>query len=255
MSNNITHIKLIAISILNNKNGYINVKIVIISITPVQIVRNVSDITKEPSMSNYTVMIVDEHPIIRFGLRQLINTDEHFVVMAESCNCTEALSIATHLQPDLIVIDTNMHGNKTFETIRMLRKQCLNSYLLVLSASTIKTDIYGAIDAGAQGYLLKSSELDMLYYSMKKASVGQHVFSEKIYQHLMTRHQSNDPLSTLTRRECEILHELAAGLKNREISKLLFISEETVKVHIRNILKKLRVRSRLEASLIYMRSK
>lgn len=206
-------------------------------------------------MSNFKVMIIDEHPIIRFGLRQLMNTDEHFVITAECCSCTEALSLATHLQPDIIMIDTHVDGNKTFETIRSLRKHCTSSYLLVLSTSAIKTDVYNAIDAGAQGYLLKSSELDMLFYSIKKASTGQHVFSEKIYRHLITRHQSNDPLSTLTRRECEILKEMAIGLKNREISKLLFISEETVKVHIRNILKKLRVRSRLEASLIYMRSK
>ncbi|MGG4608760.1 LuxR C-terminal-related transcriptional regulator [Providencia sp. Me31A] len=206
-------------------------------------------------MSNFKVMIIDEHPIIRFGLRQLMNTDENFIIIAECCNSTEALPLAAQLQPDIIMIDTNLDGNKTFETMRSLRKRCTNSYLLVLSASAIKTDVYNAIDAGAQGYLLKSSELDMLFYSIKKASTGQHVFSEKIYQHLITRHQSNDPLSTLTRRECEILHEMAIGLKNKEISKLLFISEETVKVHIRNILKKLRVRSRLEASLIYLNSK
>src|SRR5699024_7808826 len=96
--------------------------------------------------------------------------------------------------------------------------------------STMKTDIYNAIDAGAQGYLLKNCELDMLINSMKKATVGHHVFSERVYQHLITRHQSKDPLSTLTRRECEILHEMATGLKNKEISNLLFISEETVKV-------------------------
>lgn len=206
-------------------------------------------------MSKYTVMIIDEHPIIRFGLRQLMNSDTPFVVKAECWCCHDALSVATQLQPNLIIIDTNIQGNKTFETMRLLRKHCNNSYILVLSASTIKTDIYGAIDSGAQGYLLKNSELDMLFHSMKKASKGQHVFSEKIYQHLISRHQYNDPLSTLTRRESEILHEMAIGLKNREISNSLFISEETVKVHIRNILKKLRVRSRLEASLIYMRSK
>ncbi|EFB71566.1 Nitrate/nitrite response regulator protein narL [Providencia rustigianii] len=206
-------------------------------------------------MSNHTVMIIDEHPIIRFGLSQLINTATDFHVTDEVCNCKEALNIATTKQPKMILIDTIIHGNKTFETIRLLRKHCTSSYLLVLSLSTMKTDIYSAIDAGAQGYLLKNSELDMLINSMKKAIEGHHVFSEKVYQHLITRHQSKDPLSTLTRRECEILHEMAAGLKNREISQLLFISEETVKVHIRNVLKKLRVRSRLEASLIYMRSK
>lgn len=206
-------------------------------------------------MSSHTVMIIDEHPIVRFGLRQLMNLDKHFIVAAESCNCAEALNIATRIQPDIIMIDINMHGNKTFETMRLLRKHCTNSYLLVLSFSTMKMDIYSAIDAGAQGYLLKNCDLDMLMNSMRKATVGHHVFSERVYQHIITRHQSKDPLSTLTRRECEILHEMATGLKNKEISNLLFISEETVKVHIRNLLKKLHVRSRLEASLIYMRSK
>ncbi|ATG17266.1 response regulator [Providencia alcalifaciens] len=206
-------------------------------------------------MSNHTVMIIDEHPIFRFGLSHLLESKAEFKITAEVSNSKEALNIATTKQPNMILIDTILQGNKTFETIRLLRKHCINSYLLVLSFSTMKTDIYAAIDAGAQGYLLKNSELDMLLNSLKKAMEGHHVFSEKVYQHLITRHQTKDPLSTLTRRECEILHEMAAGLKNKEISQLLFISEETVKVHIRNVLKKLRVRSRLEASLIYMRSK
>lgn len=206
-------------------------------------------------MSNHTVMIIDEHPIFRFGLSHLLESKAEFKITAEVSNSKEALNIATTKQPNMILIDTILQGNKTFETIRLLRKHCINSYLLVLSFSTMKTDIYAAIDAGAQGYLLKNSELDMLLNSLKKAMEGHHVFSEKVYQHLITRHQTKDPLSTLTRRECEILHEMAAGLKNKAISQLLFISEETVKVHIRNVLKKLRVRSRLEASLIYMRSK
>lgn len=200
-------------------------------------------------------MIIDDHPIIRLGLRQLMNTDPYFIVQAECYCCQEALDVATKLQPNLIIIDTYIKGNKTFETIRLIQRHCKSSYILVFSASTIKSDIYNAMDAGAHSYLLKNSDLDMLFYSMKKAAKGQRVFSEKIYQHLISRHQHNDPLSTLTRRELEILHEIAVGLKNREISKLLFISEETVKVHIRNILKKLHVHSRLEASLIYMRSK
>lgn len=203
-------------------------------------------------MSIHTVMIIDEHPIYRYGLRQLMSLDEHFVVAAESCNCSEALHIADELQPDMILIDTHLYGVKTFETIRLLRKHCTKTYLLVLSLSTVKTDIYSAVDAGAQGYLLKNSELDMLMNSMHKAANGHHVFSEKVYQSLNNRHLNQDPLSTLTRREFEILQEMSTGLKNKEISKLLFISEETVKVHIRNLLRKLQVRSRLEASIIYM---
>ncbi|MFW2168199.1 response regulator, partial [Enterobacter cloacae complex sp.6722794] len=103
---------------------------------------------------------------------------------AEVSNSKEALNIATTKQPNMILIDTILQGNKTFETIRLLRKHCINSYLLVLSFSTMKTDIYAAIDAGAQGYLLKNSELDMLLNSLKKAMEGHHVFSEKVYQHL-----------------------------------------------------------------------
>ncbi|EKT56310.1 LuxR C-terminal-related transcriptional regulator [Providencia sneebia] len=206
-------------------------------------------------MSMHSVMIIDEQPIYRYGLRQLITQDAHFEVTAESCHCSEALHIANELQPNLIVIDTHIRGIKTFETIRSLRKRCSQSYLLVLSLSAIITDIYGAMDAGAHGYLLKSSDLDMLMNSVKKASEGHHVFSEKVYQCLLNRHKNQDPLSSLTRREQEILHKMSMGLKNKEISKLLFISEETVKVHIRNLLKKLNVRSRLQASLIYMEAK
>ncbi|EKT63617.1 LuxR C-terminal-related transcriptional regulator [Providencia burhodogranariea] len=206
-------------------------------------------------MPTYTVMIIDEHPIYRYGLRQLMSADKHFVVTAESCDCSEALHFADELQPDIIIIDTHIYGAKTFETIRLLRKHCTKTYLLVLSLSSSKTDIYSATDAGAQGYLLKNSDLDMLMNSIHKAAAGHHVFSEKVYTCLINRHQTPDPLSLLTRREFEILQEMATGLKNKEISRLLFISEETVKVHIRNLLKKLHVRSRLEASLIYMHSK
>ncbi len=203
-------------------------------------------------MSVYSIMIIDEHPIYRYGLRHFINVDEQFEVTAECCNCSEAVYIANELQPNIIMIDTNIHGEKTFETMRLLRKRCIQSYLLVFSLSIAKTDIYDAVDAGAQGYLLKNSELDMLMNSVRRAAEGHHVFSEKVYQRLLNRHQNYDPLTSLTRREKEVLHKMATGLKNKEISKLLFISEETVKVHIRNLLKKLNVRSRLEASLIYM---
>ena len=153
------------------------------------------------------------------------------------------------------LMDINIPGMRGVETIRQLRKHGVRSYVLILSLSVNRNDIYSAIDAGANGYLLKSSELDMLMNSIRKAAQGHTVFSEKVYQFLINRHQYQDPLSTLTKREFEVLHEIADGLKNKEISRALFISEETVKVHIRNLLKKLHARSRLEASLIYLRAK
>lgn len=200
-------------------------------------------------------MLVDEHPLIRHSLKQLIKAADEFSVAGEVSNGVDVINIANQLKPDIIMMDINISNMYGPEVIRQIRKEGIKSYILILSFSANRIDVYNAIDAGANGYLLKNCELDMLLNSLKSAANGLHVFSNQIHQYLNNRHQYQDPLSSLTKREFEVLREIADGLKNREISKSLFISEETVKVHIRNLLKKLNVRSRLEASLVYMRAK
>ncbi|HGJ5898376.1 response regulator [Arsenophonus apicola] len=206
-------------------------------------------------MSNHSIMLVDEHPLIRHSLKQLIKAAPEFTVVAEVSNGIDVINVANQLKPDIIMIDINISNMYGPEVIRQIRKEGIKSYILILSLSANRIDVYNAIDAGANGYLLKNCELDMLVNSLKSAANGLPVFSNQIHQYLNNRHQYQDSLSSLTKREFEVLREIANGLKNREISKSLFISEETVKVHIRNLLKKLNVRSRLEASLVYMRAK
>lgn len=206
-------------------------------------------------MSNHSTMLVDEHPLIHYSLKQLIKAAHEFSVATEVINGIDVINIANQLKPDIIMMDINISNMYGPEVIRQIRKEGIKSYILILSFSAKRIDVYNAIDAGANGYLLKNFELDMLLNSLKSAANGLPVFSNQIHQNLNNLPQYQDPLSSLTKGEFEVLREIANGLKNREISKSLFISEETVKVHIRNLLKKLNVRSRLEASLVYMRDK
>ncbi|OCA53406.1 response regulator [Photorhabdus namnaonensis] len=203
-------------------------------------------------MYNHSVMIVDDHPLIRHGLKQIVELDRALTVTAEADNGEEAINIACKLKPDVIMIDLNMNGLSGVDTIKSIRRKGINSYVLVLSVSDDRNDVYAAIDAGANGYLLKDSDLDSLLSSIRHAARGQTVFSERIYQHLANRHKHVDPLSELTKRELDVLKEVSSGMTNKEVADVLFISEETVKVHIRNLLKKLNVRSRLAATIMYL---
>ncbi|CBJ81716.1 response regulator in two-component regulatory system with NarQ (or NarX), regulates anaerobic respiratory gene expression [Xenorhabdus bovienii str. Jollieti] len=204
-------------------------------------------------MHNHSVMIVDDHPIIRHGLKRLIELERELIVTAETDNGEDAINIACQIKPDIILIDLKIHGLSGIDTIKSLRRKGLDSYVLVLSDSDNRGDIYDAIDAGANGYLLKDIELTPLISKIKKAANGDAVYSEKVYQYLSTRHLYIDPLSKLTKRELDVLKEISEGMTNKEIADFLFISEETVKVHTRNLLKKLKSRSRLEATIIYLR--
>ncbi|MBD2815141.1 response regulator [Xenorhabdus sp. Flor] len=204
-------------------------------------------------MHNHTVMIVDNHPIIRHGLKGLIESERELIVTAETDNSEDAINIACQIKPDIILMGLEINGFSGVDTIRSLRRKGLDSYVLVLSDSANRSDVYDAIDAGANGYLLKDIELTPLLVNIKKAVNGQAVYSEKVYQYLSTRHLYVDPLSKLTKRELDVLKEISEGMTNKEIADFLFISEETVKVHTRNLLKKLKSRSRLEATIIYLK--
>ena len=204
-------------------------------------------------MPSYSIMIVDDHPIMRYGLRLLLEQDKEFIVVSESGNAQEAITTAKQLNPDLIMMDLHLQGRSGIDIIRSLRRCGLTSYVLVLSISDSRNDVYAGLDAGANGYLLKECELDMLLLSLRKAVVGRPVYSEKVWQYIQLRQNYSDPLSALTKRELDVLQEVAVGMKNKQIAENLFISEETVKVHIRNILKKLQVTSRLAASLILIK--
>jgi len=202
-----------------------------------------------------TLMIVDDHPLMRRGVCQLLALDPRLEVIAEASNGTEALAEARHQEPDIILLDLNMKGMSGLDTLKALRHEGISSRILVLTVSDARSDIFAMVDAGADGYLLKDSEPEVLLAHILQASRGEKVFSEGVTRYLANRQHSADPLRQLTERERDVLQEVARGLSNKEIAAILHISEETVKVHIRNLLRKLDVRSRVAATVMWLESR
>jgi len=202
-----------------------------------------------------TLMIVDDHPLMRRGVRQLLALEPRLAVVAEANNGTEALAEARRLEPDIILLDLNMKGMSGLDTLKALRHEGISSRILVLTVSDARSDIFAMVDAGADGYLLKDSEPEILLGHILQASQGEKVFSEGVASYLANRQHSADPLRQLTERERDVLQEVARGLSNKEIAAILHISEETVKVHIRNLLRKLDVRSRVAATVLWLESR
>jgi len=205
--------------------------------------------------SALTLMIVDDHPLMRRGVRQLLALDPRLDVIAEANNGTEALAEARRQEPDIILLDLNMKGMSGLDTLKALRHEGISSRILVLTVSDARSDIFAMVDAGADGYLLKDSEPETLLGHILQASQGEKVFSEGVARYLDNRQHSADPLRQLTERERDVLQEVARGLSNKEIAAILHISEETVKVHIRNLLRKLDVRSRVAATVMWLESR
>ncbi|UQY43155.1 response regulator [Erwinia sp. PK3-005] len=203
----------------------------------------------------FTVMLVDDHPLMRRGIRQLLELNSSFEVVAEANNGTEALAEASRLSPDVILLDLHMKGMSGLDTLKALRHEGVAARILVLTVSDARNDIYAMLDAGADGYLLKDSEPELLLQQIIEGAQGQNVYSSIVRDYLATRGHSANPFQTLTERELDVLQEVARGLSNKEIAAALHISEETVKVHIRNFLRKLDVRSRVAATVLWLENK
>lgn len=204
------------------------------------------------------VLVVDDHPLMRRGIRQLLEMDEGFAVVGEASSGTEAISLANRLNPDLILLDLNMKGMSGLDTLNALRREGVNARIIVLTVSDSRSDIFTLIDAGADGYLLKDSDPEALLDDIRRGAKGEEAFSAQVADYLRNRSSekaNGDPFSTLTERELDVLQEVARGLSNKQIACGLHISEETVKVHIRNLLRKLQVRSRVAATVLFLESR
>jgi len=199
-------------------------------------------------------MLVDDHPLLRKGLRQLISMDDELEVIAEASNGADAITQGVELDPDLILLDLNMQGMNGLETLRHLRDQGVTSRIVMLTVSDADEDVLQAISLGADGYLLKDMEPEELLDQIKRALNGKMVLSEAVTQILATairnpNNKSSGEIDALTQRELEILKLIAKGLSNKLIARELDISDGTVKVHVKHLLKKLHLRSRVEAAV------
>lgn len=201
-----------------------------------------------------TIMLVDDHPLLRKGLKQLISMEDDLAVIAECSNGADALVKAAELDPDLIILDLNMQGMDGIETLKRMRDQGVTSRIVMLTVSDADEDIVAAITHGADGYLLKDMDPELLMEQIVRAIDGKMVLSEAITEVLATALRrptapTFSKLDSLTNREREILELIAKGMSNKLIARELDISDGTVKVHVKHLLKKLGLRSRVEAAV------
>lgn len=206
----------------------------------------------EPSIAS--ILLIDDHPLLRKGVKQLIELDDELRVIAEASNAIDGIKAAKETEPDLILLDLNMPNINGIEALKMLRDEEVSSRIIVFTVSDNEEDVVAALKAGADGYLLKDMEPEELLASLHQAALGKVVISDKLTtllaQALQSGRSSNkSDISSLTPREKQIIKLIAGGLPNKLIARKLNITEGTVKVHVKHLLKKLRLRSRVEVAV------
>ncbi|QBR52799.1 two-component system response regulator NarL [Erwinia billingiae] len=197
--------------------------------------------------------------MLRNGVKQLIALDERLQVVAEAGNGTLGVELAGELDPDLILLDLNMPGMNGLDTLVQLRTIELSGRIVVFSVSDHEDDVVNALKRGADGYLLKDMEPEELLKSLHQAAAGQMVLSETLTNVLVASLRENRPsderdIEQLTRRERDILKLISQGMTNKAIARKLSITESTVKVHVKHLLKKMKLKSRVEAAVWALQS-
>ncbi|WP_167469853.1 response regulator [Vibrio aquaticus] len=203
-------------------------------------------------MTKIRVLLVDDHPLMRRGINQLLSFEDEFEVVAEASNGADAVAQNHELKPDLILLDLNMKGMSGLDTLNALRADECDATVVILTVSDSPADIEAIVKAGADGYLLKDTEPDELVELLKDSLRGNKAYSREVASYLAERENSPSVFDELTDREVQILKEVAKGLRNKQIADTLFISESTVKVHMKSLLKKLQVPSRTAATVLYL---
>jgi two-component system, NarL family, response regulator LiaR len=196
-----------------------------------------------------SVLITDDHGVVRQGLRMFLSRDPDLVVLGEASNGEEALQLARQLKPDVVLMDLLMPVMDGIEATEAIRTQLPEVEVIALTSVLEDASVTGAVRAGAIGYLLKDTDSEELRRAIKAAAAGQVHLAPEAAARLMREVRSPEQHEELTERESEVLMLLARGRANRQIAGSLFISEKTVKAHVSKILMKLGVRSRTQAAL------
>jgi DNA-binding NarL/FixJ family response regulator len=210
------------------------------------------------------VLIVDDHALFRRGLQMVLRQEEDIDVVGEAGDGHEAVDKAQELMPDVVLMDVRMPGQSGIKATEQIKDLLPHAKILMLTISDEEADLYDAIKAGASGYLLKEISIDEVADAVRSVSSGQSRISPSMASKLLTEFAAMSkraderqqlPAPRLTEREMEVLKLVAQGMNNRDIAKELFIAENTVKNHIRNILEKLHLHSRMEAVVYAVREK
>ena len=208
-------------------------------------------------MSHYeisTILLIDDHPMLRKGIAQLVELEDDLDVIAEANNGQEGIQQALIHEPDLILLDLNMQGMSGIDTLHALRQADVSSRVVIFTVSDSNDDVITALRAGADGYILKDSEPEDLLRYIHNAAKGQMVLSERLAVIMATalkseKESSSVSVADLTGRELQTLKLITLGDSNKHIARKLGITEATVKVHVKSLLKKLKLRSRVEAAV------
>lgn len=200
-----------------------------------------------------TVLIVDDHHVVRQGLRMYLSQDAEIEVVGEAMNGVEALKKVDELRPKVVLMDIVMPEMDGIQATRAIREAHPDTEVIALTSVLEDASVVGAIRAGAIGYLLKDTRAEELRTAIKAAAAGKVQLSPQAAERLMREVRAPESPEKLTERETEVLRLVAMGKSNKEIAGELYISETTVKTHVSNVLMKLNVQSRTQAALYALR--
>ena len=208
------------------------------------------------------ILVVDDHTLFRRGLTALLGADQRFSVVGEAGDAGEAQRRAAELQPDVILLDNHLPGVNGVDALQGLREAAPGARMLMLTVSEDGQTLATALQRGANGYLLKTVDSDVLAEAIVRATRGESTISPEMTGKLVSAYQAlqhqpeaalraaaADPAQSLSAREREILGEISRGASNKEIARTLDIAEATVKIHVQHILRKLNLNSRVQAAV------
>lgn len=207
------------------------------------------------TLANHTTLIiVDDHPLFRKGVVQLVDSAGGFELLGEASSGAEGIELAYTHHPDMILLDLNMKDMSGIDVLKVIKAADLNSRVIMLTVSDHQEDLVAALRAGADGYLLKDMEPEDLVAHLKEAARGQMVLSPTLaglLAHALRQETKPKTIDEagLTEQERKIIERIAAGKSNKLIARELDIAEGTVKVHVKHLLKKLSLKSRVEAAV------
>lgn len=211
-------------------------------------------------MHQIGVILVDDHTIVRQGLKRVLELNSQIAVLGEASDGESAIELARSLNPDVILMDVNMPGINGIEASKVILQEMPQTKIIALTVSE-DDQVFELIRAGISAYLLKDVDTDELLKAIEEVYEGRSVVHPRVtarlfgeLNRLASRPQSNDQLEQLTAREREVLKLIGKGDSNRDIAECLYISEKTVKNHITNILRKLGAKDRTQAAIFAIKS-
>ena len=206
-------------------------------------------------MGSLRIVLVDDHILFRKGIASLVSSREDMTIVGEAGDGIEGVRVAQQTLPDVILMDINMPRQDGLETIKILKKEMPHVQIVMLTVSDDDDNLFEAIKHGAKGYLLKNLEPQQLYDMLNKVRHGEAAISGSMATRILKEFREPKTalpevsVDALTEREIEVLEQVVTGATNKEIAERLHITENTVKIHLRNILEKLQVQNRIQAAV------